>query len=247
MGGDVLLEVCIDTLASGIAAEAGGAGRIELCSALSEGGLTPTVGFLRQIKAKVKIPIFVMIRPRRGDFMFGQDEIDIMKEDVRVLKENGADGFVFGLLNTRGGIDTPGCKQLLEEAKPLPVTFHRAFDHISEPSSALECLIQLGFSRVLTSGQASSAQEGVALIKNLVEQADGKITIMAGAGVTPLNVSEIVEFTGVKEVHASAKIAVKSAMERDSQIEMGNGDDMLTYVTDRTVVAEIVEAVGRAS
>ena len=172
------MEVCIDSVESALNAEVSGASRVELCSNLVEGGTTPTVGMLRTIKEKSKIPVYVMIRPRGGDFAYSEDEYQVMKEDMVALKECGADGFVFGILTPEGDIDEQRCQELIELAQPYPVTFHRAFDVVREPSKALETLISLGFSRVLTSGQDSTALEGLPLINKLVEQARGRIIVV---------------------------------------------------------------------
>lgn len=163
---------------------------------------------------------------------------------MRVLGENGADGFVFGVLTKSGHIDSDACKTLLQEAKALPVTFHRAFDQLASPhEEALELLIELGFSRLLTSGQASNAKRGVPTIKNLVRQARGRIAIMAGAGISPENVAEIVSATGVTEVHASARKPRKSEMQLPTNLNVNMGsleNDFITYVTDRETVEEII-------
>lgn len=200
------MEVCVDNLESAINAESGGAMRIELCLALSEGGLTPTVGLLKAVKRKVKIPIFVMIRPRGGDFVYSNDEVEIMMEDINILKDNGADGFVTGILTSSGKVDVKNCIKLLKLTEGLPVTFHRAFDKVNSPQESLEEIIALGFQRILTSGLQSSASQGIPLIKELIETAKDRIIIMPGAGVKRDNVSQILKETGAKEFHGSAKV-----------------------------------------
>ncbi|XP_054060468.1 copper homeostasis protein cutC homolog isoform X4 [Rissa tridactyla] len=165
-----LMEVCVDSVESAVNAERGGAGRIELCAGLVEGGTTPSMGLLQVVKQCVRIPVFVMIRPRGGDFLYSDREVEVMKADIRLAKLHGADGLVFGALTEDGRIDTELCTALLAVCRPLPVTFHRAFDMVHDPLVALETLISLGFERVLTSGCDSSALEGLSLIKRLAEQ-----------------------------------------------------------------------------
>ena len=219
---DKSMEVCIDSVESALNAEVNGASRVELCSNLVEGGTTPTVGMLRTIKEKSKIPVYVMIRPRGGDFAYSEDEFQVMKEDVAVLKECGVDGFVFGILTPEGDVDEQRCQELAELAQPYPVTFHRAFDVVREPSKALETLISLGFSRVLTSGQDSTALEGLPLIKKLVEQAGGRIIVVPGGGITERNLERILKGSGAKEFHCSARSSRDSIMAyRNSRVAMG--------------------------
>ncbi|KAE8590710.1 hypothetical protein XENTR_v10018167 [Xenopus tropicalis] len=165
-----IMEVCVDSVESAINAERGGAGRIELCASLLEGGITPSVGLLQVVKQYLQIPIFVMIRPRGGDFLYSDREVEVMKADIRLAKIHGADGLVFGALTEDGRIDAELCMELLAVSRPLPVTFHRAFDMVYDPLLAMETLISLGFERVLTSGCDTSALEGLPLIKRLVEQ-----------------------------------------------------------------------------
>ncbi|XP_061018351.1 copper homeostasis protein cutC homolog isoform X2 [Dama dama] len=173
-----LMEVCVDSVESAVNAERGGAGRIELCSGLLEGGTTPSMGVLQVVKQYVQIPVFVMIRPRGGDFLYSDREVEVMKADIRLAKLYGADGLVFGALTEDGHIDKELCMSLVALCRPLPVTFHRAFDMVHDPVAALETLLTLGFERVLTSGCDSSALEGLPLIKRLIDQAKGRIVVM---------------------------------------------------------------------
>lgn len=165
-----LMEVCVDSVESAVNAERGGAGRIELCSGLLEGGTTPSMGLLQIVKQSVQIPVFVMIRPRGGDFLYSDREIEVMKADIQLAKLYGADGLVFGALTEDGQIDKELCMSLIALCRPLPVTFHRAFDMVHDPMAALETLLTLGFERVLTSGCDSSALEGLPLIKRLIDE-----------------------------------------------------------------------------
>ncbi|XP_058399727.1 copper homeostasis protein cutC homolog isoform X5 [Diceros bicornis minor] len=172
-----LMEVCVDSVESAVNAERGGAGRIELCSGLLEGGTTPSMGVLQVVKQCVQIPVFVMIRPRGGDFLYSDREVEVMKADIRLAKLYGADGLVFGALTEDGHIDKELCMSLVAICRPLPVTFHRAFDMVHDPMAALETLLTLGFERVLTSGCDSSALEGLPLIKRLIDQEEGGMTL----------------------------------------------------------------------
>uniref|UniRef100_A0A8C0E2B4 Copper homeostasis protein cutC homolog n=1 Tax=Balaenoptera musculus TaxID=9771 RepID=A0A8C0E2B4_BALMU len=191
-----LMEVCVDSVESAVNAERGGADRIELCSGLVEGGTTPSMGVLQVVKQYVQIPVFVMIRPRGGDFLYSDREVEVMKADIRLAKLYGADGLVFGALTEDGHIDKELCMSLVAICRPLPVTFHRAFDMVHDPMAALETLLTLGFERVLTSGCDSSALEGLPLIKRLIDQAKGRIVVMPGGGVTDRNLQRILEGSG---------------------------------------------------
>ena len=214
--------MCIDSVESAVNAEAGGASRLELCSNLVEGGTTPSLGLLKTMKQKVNIPIYVMIRPRGGDFAYSEDEFDVMQEDLVVLKENGADGFVFGILTQAGSIDKERNRELLELAKPLPVTFHRAFDMVRDPFQALDTLVSMGFTRVLTSGLDSTALEGLPLIKRLVTHAKGRITVVPGGGITEWNLERILRGSGTVEFHCSARSSRESIMSyRNTHVSMG--------------------------
>ncbi|MBP7270004.1 MAG: copper homeostasis protein CutC [Bacteroidia bacterium] len=201
----VLIEVAAGNLESVVAAAEGGADRIELCSALSAGGLTPSPGFALEARAITRLPIFAMIRPREGDFFYTETEFQSMMHDIRILKETGVDGFVFGALTESGRVDEENCKALLTLCNPLPVTFHRAFDRAADPMQSLEAIIALGFSRLLTSGQADTAWQGRSLIRELVLLAGDRIAILAGAGVSMDHARQLVEESGVKEIHLSAK------------------------------------------
>ncbi len=208
-----LLEICAGNLQSAVNAAQAGAARIELCAALSEGGLTPSYGLLKVCRAAVgKTKLNVLIRPRGGDFVYSRAELDIMLQDIAVAKCLGADGLVLGCLNADGTLDIPALQELLAAAAPLPVTFHRAFDHCRDPQDALMQLIKLPVARVLTSGQASSALQGTALIAKLQAVAQGRICIMPGAGISADNLAAVAAATGCREFHMSAKTRVGSAM-----------------------------------
>lgn len=218
----VLLEICIDSVESALAAQAGGADRVELCSALFEGGLTPSAGLLKTVRRRLKIGIAAMIRPRGGDFCYSDDEFEVMRADLAMAKELGADMAVFGLLNPDGSIDTARTAELIALARPLPVTFHRAFDMAADPLAALKTLIDLGVDRVLTSGQERSAAEGLDLIAQLVREAGDRIVVMPGGGVTERNLKKILDQTGAREIHGSASATREGRMSfRNTRVVMG--------------------------
>lgn len=199
-----LLEICVDNWQSAVNAETGGADRIELCSALSEDGLTPSIGFAKKCVEDLSIPIFPMIRPRKGDFNYSKEEIQIMIEDIHQLKAAGVHGIVVGVLQKDRQINEIALRRFINAARPLPVTFHRAFDYTIDPYNALNTLINLKIERVLTSGQQKTAVEGKEMLKELVDQAAGQIVIMPGSGIKSSNISELVE-TGALEYHGSAR------------------------------------------
>ncbi len=215
-------EICINSPESAAAAQQGGAERVELCANLLEGGTTPSIGAVKTARAAVDIGLHVIIRPRGGDFLFNQYEIDTMKHDIEAMKALGIDGVVIGSLTETGEIDIPQTKALIEIAQPLSVTFHRAFDMCRDPYQALETLIELGVDRVLTSGQEESVIEGIELIKELNDKAGDRIIIMPGGGITPRNITKLVDYTGVKEVHFAAMKTIHSGMNfRNDRVYMG--------------------------
>ena len=215
-------EVCIDTVESALAAEAGGASRVELCSALGEGGLTPSLGLMKVVRSRIRIPIAAMVRPRAGDFCYSDDEFEVMKQDLVALQQQGADMIVLGLLLPDGTIDVERTRQLIDLARPLPVTFHRAFDMTKDAKASLETLIQLGCDRVLTSGQEKSVLEGLDLLVDLVRQAGDRILVVPGGGITERNLPRILRECPVREFHVSASGTRDSRMEfRNSRIPMG--------------------------
>ncbi|MFN2458642.1 MAG: copper homeostasis protein CutC [Chitinophagaceae bacterium] len=207
-----ILEVATtDYITTKEAIEAG-ADRIELTSALSEGGITPSYGILKLCIEHFNIPINVMIRPRGGDFLYTSEEIELMKRDIQLCKQMGFTGVVFGLLKTDGSMDKENMKMLTDIAYPLSVTCHRAFDRCRDPFKALEDIIEIGCERLLTSGQKETVPEGVSLIAELVKTADERITIMPGSGIRAINIREIAEKTGAREFHTSAPMKRKSEM-----------------------------------
>lgn len=242
-----LVEVAVDAVAGARIAAAAGADRLELCSSLQEGGLTPSLGLLQAVLEAVTVPIFAMVRPRAGDFLYDDDEFDVMRRDVRALREAGAHGLVCGILTADGCIDELRMAELCRLAAPLPVTCHRAFDLTADPFAALDALLRLGIARVLTSGAARSANEGSATIQALVARARGRITVMAGAGVRDDHASALVARTGCAEVHLSATCWRDSAMTfRRPDVPMGTSEAPGEYrrrATDGDLVARVVAAV----
>jgi copper homeostasis protein len=216
-----VIEVCVDSVESAMAAEQGGADRVELCDNLLEGGTTPSAGAIELARKHLELGLQVIIRPRGGDFCYSDIEFDIMQRDIAMAKNLGADGIVIGVLRPDGSIDMDRTAALVEQARPLNVTFHRAFDVSRDPYQSLEDLISLGVDRILTSGQAFSVLEGLDLIAKLVKLAGDKIIIMPGGG-TERNIQKVVSESGVKEVHVIGPKRVESRMDfRNHQIYMG--------------------------
>jgi copper homeostasis protein len=208
----VIVEACVDAIDAALEAERGGAGRLELCGELLQGGVTPSAGLIGAVRERVRIPLFVLIRPRTGDFLYSADEREVMLRDIALTKSLGADGVVIGALTADGDVDIETTRVLVEAARPMKVTFHRAFDFARSQDAALDALMELGVDRVLTSGGASSALEGAAALKRLTERAGDAITILAGGSITASNVADVVRLSGVREVHLRAAMRVESAM-----------------------------------
>lgn len=240
------LEICAGSVESAIAARDGGAQRIELCAALEVGGVTPSAGLIAQARKVEGLTLNVIIRPRGGDFLYNDYEAACMEQDIHTCKQLGVDGVVIGALTAEGDIDTVTCKRLIAAADGMSVTFHRAFDMCRDPRKALEELIAMGCNRVLTSGQAATALAGAPLLKELVEQADGRIVIMPGCGVNSSNAGTILKATGATEIHASARRSVGSGMIfRHSGVSMGNPDcdEYARKETDVNEVRAIVKSI----
>lgn len=223
-----MLEACVDNLESAENAIKGGAKRLELCSALTEGGLTPTPGLTKTVKMiSGTVPVYTMIRIRSGDFVYTREEADAMLEDVDALKEVGADGFVFGALKQDGSVDEDVCRRVVVRAIPCPVTFHRAFDDAkTSPLKTLQKIVDLGFERILTSGRKQSVEEGLDCVKELVEYSQGRIKIMPGSGITTDNLAEVKERTGAVEFHATCK--AEGLKEKDDGKLFTNKDRIIT-------------------
>ncbi|MDR2497994.1 MAG: copper homeostasis protein CutC [Tannerellaceae bacterium] len=216
-----IIEICADSAYSCVEAEAGGARRVELCAGIPEGGTTPSYGEIRTARSLVSIGIHVIIRPRGGDFLYSSNEIRSMQYDIEMAKDLGADGYAMGCLMPDGNIDTGLLQQLVRAASPLPVTFHRAFDVCRDPFLGLEQIIDCGCARLLTSGQAPDAVQGIALIADLIRRAAGRIVIMPGCGVREHNIARIEAETGATEFHTSARRTMPSRMEfRNERVPM---------------------------
>jgi copper homeostasis protein len=208
----VILEIAANSVASALAAQEGGAGRVELCTALELGGLTPSHAQIALARERLRIPLYVLIRPRAGDFLYGELECETMLRDIESCASLGCDGVVLGVLDAEGRVDTARCRPLIAAAGKLGVTFHRAFDLSRDPAQALDEIVALGCERILTSGTQGSAADGNALIRELVEQAGDRIVVMPGAGITAQNIAALATATGAHEFHASAKHQLPSGM-----------------------------------
>lgn len=206
----VLLEAPVFNLQGALEAAQFGIDRLELCANFPEGGETPSAGMLRFLKSEINIPVFVMIRPRGGDFVFSQKELIVMKQDIQLLGELGADGFVFGILDEHGKVNESACERLLRAAGSRPCTFHRAFDASADLDDSLEKIIRLGFQRILTSGGRNSLTEGLPVIQDLLQKAKDRIIIMPGGGTKAEHVPILKQSVYLKEVHASCKLAKPS-------------------------------------
>lgn len=199
----ITVEIAVDTFADAVAAQRGGAHRLELCSDLASDGLSPSLPLFRDVRTAVTIPVFAMVRPRAGNFEYTEEEYRVMSREVERFKQEGADGFVLGILDKDRSINRERTRKLVQLAAPLPVTFHRAFDAASEPLTALDDIIASGALRLLTSGQKETALSGKQTIQQLVDRANGRIIIMPGAGIDAGNVRELAEIRGISEVHLS--------------------------------------------
>ena len=205
MGGNaphrVLVEACVDSVESALAAERGGAGRLELCDALHDAGTTPSAGMIDAVKSRSRLPVFVIVRPRGGGFVYSPAELDVMRRDIDVARRLGVDGFVVGVLRGDARVDAMATRALVAAAAGRPVTFHRAFDLTRDPFEALETLVECGVERVLTSGGAPTALDGAETIAALVARAGRRLAVMAGGGIRETGVRELVRRSGVREIH----------------------------------------------
>jgi copper homeostasis protein len=220
------LEVCIDSVESAIAAERGGAKRVELCSDLVEGGITPGAGLIASVRRHIAIDMFVMIRPRGGDFYYTDLEFEVMQDEIAHARQLGADGVVLGLLDQHGRVDVVRTRELVELASPLPVTFHRAIDMTPDLPAALNDVLSTGAVRILTSGGAPTVTRGLAEITRMVEASRGRVAIMPGGGIKPDNIAAIAQATGAREFHTSARTAFPSPVHfRKPGMAMGDLPD----------------------
>ncbi|WP_020611662.1 copper homeostasis protein CutC [Sediminispirochaeta bajacaliforniensis] len=240
---EISIEVCLDSVESSINAQQGGADRVELCDNLFQGGTTPSIGTIRAARKAIDIGLQVIIRPRGGDFFYSDYEFEVMKEDILAAREAGADGVVFGILTPDGLVDSERNALLRELAGPMNATFHRAFDVTRNPFDALETIIDLGFNRILTSGQAPTVLEGVDLVRELVDRAQERIIIMPGNGITPRNMQKIIELTGAREYHVFVDRERESGMTyRPGDVYMGGllrQPEFVNSFTDRDMVTRL--------
>lgn len=246
------LEICANSYSSAIAAQIGGAVRVELCGNMAEGGTTPSYAQIKLCVEKLNIEIWPIIRPRGGDFLYSDDEFELMKEDIKNCKTLNCDGVVFGILSANGEVDKKRCAELVVLAKPMPVAFHRAFDMSNNLEKSLEDLIALGFIRVLTSGGAENAYNGIETLSKLIIQANSRIEIMPGAGINPKNILKIATKTRASVFHSSARVKISSKMKfRNQTTKMstclagrGNIEDEYQYEqTSVELVKKMVEKI----
>lgn len=230
------LEICCYNLDSALIASDAGADRVELCADPAAGGTTPGIGLIRTVRKKISIELYPIIRIRGGDFLFSEEELDVMLHEVYACKAAGCDGVVIGMLLPDGRIDKINASRLVEKAYPMEVCFHRAFDWTRNPFEALEDIIEIGCERILTSGQQPKAIMGAALIKDLILRADGRIQIMPGSGIRADNISDLKNETGATQFHSSARTLKKSNMEF---IQPFMAEDQSTVMADRRQIEEM--------
>lgn len=236
----ILIEACIDSVASAINAEKGGASRVELCANLVEGGTTPSLGMFNCVKSSTRLPVFVMVRPRGGDFLYSDIEYGVMREEIKIFSEHGADGFVFGILTNDGHLDKDRNRELVSLCQGKPTTFHRAIDMCTCGTKALEDIIDVGFQRVLTSGMEATCLEGLDALQAFVKQAGDRLIVVPGGGITEINVQRIIAGCFAKEIHMSGRSQRDSAMEyRNSTVHMGAGAYSSEYVVKTTSAEKI--------
>ena len=237
------MEVCANGLSSALAAQQGGAIRVELCDNLLEGGTTPSYAQIKLAIEKLHIQLYPIIRPRGGDFLYTDLEFELMKEDILLCKSLGCDGVVIGMLLADGRVDKQRCATLIDLARPMKVTFHRAFDHSRDLKEALADVIDLGCDRILTSGGKPGALEGAAILKELIALAAGRIEIMPGAGIREHNIKEIINLTGASVFHATAKTRVLPAMDYVNVVleQTATGDESSYELTTAAAVRCLIE------
>jgi copper homeostasis protein len=243
-GMEFKLEICVDSVESAITAQNAGAARVELCGDLPEGGTTPGAGTIISARNNLSIGLHVIIRPRGGDFLYSDIDFDIMRRDIEICGESGADGVVLGLLLPDGSIDVDRTARLIEFARPMSVTFHRAYDMCNDPVRGLKDLIAVGADRLLTSGQKDKAEEGIELINKLINLAGDRIIIMPGSGINNSNIARIAAGTGAKEFHLTGRKSIDSGMiYRKQDVSMGGLPGMSEFtrkVADQDMIMSII-------
>ena len=243
-----MFEVCTDTAVGAAAAQAGGADRIELCANLLEGGTTPSIGAVEWVHEQLEIAVMVLVRPRGGDFVYSGQEFDVMLRDIEAVKSIGVDGIVVGALQPDGTLHREQTAAMIQAARPMQVTFHRAFDMCVDPDETLDQLIELGAERILTSGQRDSMMDGLELIADIQRRAAGRIRIMPGGSILQSNIRKVIEETGAREVHFAAESSSESSMIwRNPDCSMGHGqvpDEYEIRTTDADEVRAIIRAAG---
>ncbi|MDR0680653.1 MAG: copper homeostasis protein CutC [Dysgonamonadaceae bacterium] len=240
-----LLEICADTVFNALTAQVAGAHRIELCTGLSEGGTTPSVAQIREARKSLRILLYVLIRPRGGDFLYSDLECEIMKADIHFCGQAGCDGVVIGMLRPNGTVDAERCRALIAVARQygMGVTFHRAFDRSNDLFQAMEDVIALGCDRILTSGGYATAIEGADVIRQLIEKAAGRIVIMPGSGITPDNAGELIRTTGLKEMHGTFRSRKASAMQYKNAKMNRQKDEYSLMLADAEKIKAVLECM----
>ena len=249
MRAPISIEICVDSVASAMAAQLGGASRVELCSNLSEGGITPSAGLIEMLRSRISIGLQIMIRPRAGDFCYTADEFETMRRDILTARKIGADGVVLGVLGSDGRVDVQRTRQLVELARPLNVTFHRAFDMSDDLSRALEDICTAGVDRVLTSGGEQTASLGIDRIAGVVQASRGRIVIMAGGGIREHNAASMIERAGVKEIHSGLRSLIFSPTTwPNPRISLGtmSGPEYQSFQVVEEDVRKLCDAVAMA-
>ncbi|MBK9389778.1 MAG: copper homeostasis protein CutC [Bacteroidetes bacterium] len=239
------LEICVDSIESAQNAQIAGADRVELCANLPEGGTTPSYGTIISVRNNLDIGVHVIIRPRGGDFLYSDPEYDIMRRDIDICGESGVDGIVIGILTSDGSIDVERTAKLVEYAKPMSVTFHRAFDMCADPFRSIEDIISTGSDRLLTSGQKNKATDGAELIRKLIALASNRLIIMPGGGLDDMNIVKLIKSTGASEYHLTGRKTIQSGMEfRKSEVVMSGltgYDEYSRKVADIDMIKRIVD------
>lgn len=242
----IILEVCVDTIDDALAAASAGAQRIELCSSLETGGLTPSTGMARNV-ASCDAPVFAMIRPRAGDFDYSKSDIECMLTDIECLQEAGISGFVFGALDSQGNLHERHLTKLIAACNGMPATLNRCFDLCRDPMDALEGAIRMGFDRILTSGSSATASSGLALLRELFTKANDRIIIVPGGGVTPASVVNLLDNLPLSEVHASCKSLLAAKPTSSSAVNVGRSEPQGRFSTDPKIVTELLGIINPAS